>query len=350
MAALKVSSVKTLADQPNLNHIPPAYVFRTSSTNDQGPEDGEASEEPIPVVDFSLLTSGTPDQRSRVVQDLGYACQEWGFFMVINHGVDEGLTKRILQGCGEFFDLTEEEKSEYEGRHVLDPIRCGTSFNASVEEIFFWRDYLKVMVHPEFHSPNKPARFSEVLEEYTKAVRGVVRRLLGGISESLGLESCHLDRILDLESSLQILTANLYPPCPQPELAMGMPPHSDHGLLTMLIQNGIGGLQIHHKGRWVKVNAVPGAFLVNTGDHMEILSNGKYGSVLHRAVVNDKTTRMSISVSNGPSPETIVSPVQELLENGSCPAAYIGMKYKDYLELQQSNKLDGNSCLNRVRI
>ncbi|PKI63365.1 hypothetical protein CRG98_016253 [Punica granatum] len=258
--------------------------------------------------------------------------------------------KRMLEGCRGFFNLTDEEKSMYNGKHVLDPIRCGSGFNASVDELYFWRDHLKVIVHPDFHSPNKPTGFSNVLQEYTKAVRDVVRGLLEGISENLGLESCYINRALDLESSLQILIANLYPPCPQPELAMGLPSHSDHGLLTMLIENGISGLQIQHKGKWVNVNAAPGAFLVNTGDHVEILSNGKYGSVLHRAVVNDKTTRMSISVSNGPSPETIVSPVQELLENGSCPAAYIGMKYKDYLELQQSNKLDGNSCLNRVRI
>ncbi|OWM87735.1 protein DMR6-LIKE OXYGENASE 2-like isoform X2 [Punica granatum] len=281
---------------------------------------------------------------------LRFACKEWGFFMVINHGVDEGLMNSMLEGCREFFDLTDEEKRVNEGKHVLDPIRYGTSFNASVDEVSLWRDYLKVIVHQEFHCPNKPADFSNVLQEYTKAVRDVVRGLLEGISENLGLESCYINRALDLESSLQILIANLYPPCPQPELAMGLPSHSDHGLLTMLIENGISGLQIQHKGKWVNVNAAPGAFLVNTGDHVEILSNGKYRSVLHRAVVNNKSTRISIALANGPSPEAIVSPAEELLGNGSSRAAYIGMKYKDYVELQQSNKLSGKSCLDRVKI
>ncbi|KAB5516034.1 hypothetical protein DKX38_026682 [Salix brachista] len=133
---------------------------------------------------------------------------------------------------------------------------------------------------------------------------------------------------------------------------MGMPPHSDHGLLTLLIQNGIGGLQIQHKGKWVNVGTHPNSFLVNTGDHLEILSSGRYKSVLHRAMVNNKGTRMSIAMAHGPSLDSVVSPAPELLvsSKGNELAAYIGMKYKDYLELQQSNKLDGKSCLDRVRI
>lgn len=67
--------------------------------------------------------------------------------------------ERMIDASKRFFDLTEEEKREFSGKHVLDPIRCGTSFNASVEKIFFWRDFLKVIVHPQFHSPNKPAQF-----------------------------------------------------------------------------------------------------------------------------------------------------------------------------------------------
>lgn len=78
---------------------------------------------------------------------------------MINHGVEESLMERMVDACKRFFDLTEEEKKVFEGKHVLDPIRCGTSFNASVEKVLLWRDFLKVFVHPEFHSPNKPTGF-----------------------------------------------------------------------------------------------------------------------------------------------------------------------------------------------
>lgn len=347
LSQLKAASVKALAESSNLTSIPSRYAFPSTSGDHAVLTDHDDS---IPIIDFSLLSSTDPDQRSKVVADLAKACRDWGFFMVINHGVPESQMKAMFDVLTGFFDLTEEEKREFEGKHVLDPIRCGTSFNASVDKVFFWRDFLKVMVHPIFHSPTKPESFSEVLAEYSRAVRKLVRGLLKGISESLGLEPGYIDKAMNMESSLQILTANLYPPCPQPELAMGMPPHSDHGLLTMLMQNGIGGLQVHHSGKWVKIDPIPNAFLVNTGDHIEIMSNGKYKSVLHRAVVNGKATRMSIAVSNGPSPDTVVMPAEQLVDGENNRAMYIGMKYKDYLELQQSSVLDGKAGLDRVKI
>ncbi|XP_057967722.1 2-oxoglutarate-dependent dioxygenase 19-like [Malania oleifera] len=356
----KQSSVKSLlAESPGLASIPHAYVCSTTTTahNDDDDhhqdDDDEKDSSLIPTIDFSLLTSGTPHQRSRVIQDLRQTCQDWGFFTVVNHGVPEEVMKGMMRVCEEFFDLREEEKMEYycDGKHVMDPIRCGTSFNPSVDKVLCWRDYLKVFVHPKFHSPTQPHDFSEVSLDYCRRTRVVAMELLRGISESLGLEECYMEKALNLASDgFQILAANLYPPCPQPELAMGIHPHSDHGLLTLLIQNGIGGLQVQHNGKWVPVNANPTSFLVNTGDHMEILSNGKYKSVLHRAIVNSKATRISVALAHGPSLDAIVSPAQQLTDGESNPPAYIPMKYKDYLELQQSNQLNHKSCLDRVRV
>ncbi|EXB57864.1 putative 2-oxoglutarate/Fe(II)-dependent dioxygenase [Morus notabilis] len=64
----------------------------------------------------------------------------------------------------------------------------------------------------------------------------------------------------------KILAANYYPACPQPDRAIGIPPHTDHGLVTLLIQNDMGGLQLQHKGKWVNWNAMPNAFVFNLGD------------------------------------------------------------------------------------
>jgi hypothetical protein len=76
----KMISIKALAESPGLTSIPPAYAF-THNPNDQPVSDDP--EDSILIVDFSLLTSGTPDQRSRTIHHLGKACQDWGFFMVI---------------------------------------------------------------------------------------------------------------------------------------------------------------------------------------------------------------------------------------------------------------------------
>ncbi|KAJ0914293.1 putative flavanone 3-dioxygenase [Helianthus annuus] len=256
----------------------------------------------------------------------------------------------VLEKSKEFFDLTEEEKKEFEEKGVLDPIRYGTSFNSKKDEIFYWRDFLKVIVHPEFNFPSKPLGLREVLLEYSKRTREVTKGLLSGISAGLGLDHSYVERALKLDSGFQIFVANLYPPCPQPELAIGLPPHSDHGLLTLLINNGVSGLQIKHKGKWFHVNNdIPSSFLVNTADQLQIFSNGKYKSVEHRAMVNNAVTRLSVVVANGPSLDAVVEPAYKLVTEEKCPPKYIPMKYMEYLEMQQGNQIGGKSCLDKIR-
>ncbi|MBA0631666.1 hypothetical protein Godav_000521 [Gossypium davidsonii] len=341
----KLTTVKALSESPGLSSIPSIYTFPKQTYH----EPVSDTKEPIPTIDFSLLTSSHPGQRSKTIRELGKACRNWGFFMVTNHGVPERMMKAIIEVCREFFELSEEEKRGIGGKHVLDPIRFGTSFNESVDEILCWRDYVKIFQHPEFHSPKKPPSFREIALEYSKRVRLVAREIIRGISESLGLEKDYIDETLNLENGLQLIAANLYPPCPRPELAMGLPPHSDHGLLTLLIQNQIGGLQVQHKGKWLNIDPIPNSFLANIGDHIEILSNGKYKSVLHRAVVNNRDVRISIAVPHGPALDAIVSPASKLVEDVGNPPAYGAMKYKEYLELQQGTMLNGKSCLERIR-
>ncbi|XP_024980145.1 protein DMR6-LIKE OXYGENASE 2-like isoform X1 [Cynara cardunculus var. scolymus] len=358
-----MNSVKALAESPDLNSIPSLYAYSKNATDSPASD----PQDPIPTIDFSLLTSADPDQRSQVIQELDKACKDWGFFQVINHGVPESLMKMVMEKAGEFFNLTGEEKQDFQEKDVLDPIRYGTSFNSKKDKVFCWRDFLKVIVHPEFHSPNTPLGFrfdiksqrlkgltcdcSEVLLEYSNRTREVVRGLLSGISTSLGLDQSYVEKALKLESGLQICIANLYPPCPQPEVAIGLPPHSDHGLLTLVINNGVSGLQIKHDGKWIDVkDTLPNSFLVNTADQLEIFSNGKYKSVEHRAVVNDVVTRISVVVANGPALDAVVRPADKLVDEERRPVAYIPMKYEEYLKMQQGNQINGKTCLDRVRV
>lgn len=310
---------------------------------------GESQDVEIPVIDFSLLTAGKPHQRAQAVMDLGKACEEWGFFMLVNHGVPEKLRNELMDVAKGFFDLPAEVKQEYSDTHALNPIRYGTGFNAKVDVVRYWRDYLKIITHPEFHCPTKPPEFREVLQEYTTRIRDLGRELFGGIWESLGLDDKYMSEFLNLDSSFQLIACNLYPPCPEPELAMGLPPHSDHGLLIFLYQNGVDGLELKHDGKWVRVKPLPNCYLVNSGDHMEIVSNGKYKSVLHRAVLNRESTRMSIVSPVCPSLDTVVEPAPQLVSSES-PAAFRGMKYGEFMEHQQSNKLEDKSALDLLRI
>ncbi|PIN00448.1 Flavanone 3-dioxygenase [Handroanthus impetiginosus] len=152
-----ITCVKKLAESPNLNSIPSNYAYYTNPTETTASD----PDDPIPTVDLSLLTSDDADQKSKAIQELGRACQEWGFFMVVNHGIPEALMKAMLEAIDEFFNLPEEEKPEFQPKNVLEPIRYGTSFNTAKEKVFFWRDFLKVYVHPAFHCPDKPQSLRE---------------------------------------------------------------------------------------------------------------------------------------------------------------------------------------------
>ena len=113
----------------------------------------------------------------------------------------------------------------------------------------------------------------ETSAEYCRRTWKVGKELLKGISESLGLEANYIEDTMNLDSGWQMIAANMYPPCPQPELAMGIPPHSDHGLLNLLLQNGVSGLQVLHNGKWINVGSTSNCQLVFVSDHLEVHNN-----------------------------------------------------------------------------
>ncbi|KAK4491197.1 hypothetical protein RD792_001929 [Penstemon davidsonii] len=337
--------VKVLAESSTLKSVPSQFAYATNDSK------GSYSDS-IPIIDFSLITCADSEQRSKALKDLARACEEWGFFVLINHGIPETVMKNIIDASLEFFELPEEEKRRYEPRSASDPIKSGTGsvLNVANQRIHLWRDYVKSYVHPEFHSPHKPQILREIVAEYSERSRPVLRSLLQAISENLGLEQGYIDDVLKLDSCFQLYAANYYPPCPEPDQAIGIPPHTDHGLLTFLIHNGVAGLQIQHNGKWFNTNSPQNSILVNTADHLEIFSNGRYKSVKHRAVVNSEATRISVVIANGPAPDVIVNPAAPLVERDDGRALYLPMKFIEYVETMLSNRLEGKGNLECLKI
>ena len=87
--------------------------------------------------------------------------------------------------------------------------------------------------------------------------------------EALGIACCR-SLLRELKAGYSQIMLNCYPACPQPELTLGLPPHSDYCLFTLLLQDHVEGLQVMHQGRWLTVDPVPGSFVVNVGDHLEV--------------------------------------------------------------------------------
>ncbi|XP_052299045.1 protein SRG1-like isoform X2 [Citrus sinensis] len=123
------------------------------------------------------------------------------------------------------------------------------------------------------------------------------------------------DAFLGLYNDLQALRVNYYPACCRPDDVLGISPHSDTSTITILMQEeDIKGLQIKHNGFWVPVKPVTDALVVNVGDVIEILSNGKFKSIEHRAVTDKNRTRVSYEMSQKTSKYVQVNQVWRLFE------------------------------------
>ncbi|TXG50793.1 hypothetical protein EZV62_023317 [Acer yangbiense] len=141
---------------------------------------------------------------------------------------------------------------------------------------------------------------------------------------------------------------NYYPPCPEPELTFGLPGHTNPNPITFLLQDDVPGLQVLRNGKWVAVDPIPNTFIVSIGDQMQVPSNDKYKSVLHRAVVNSDKERISIPTFYCPSPDSVIGPAKELVGQHH-PAVYMNFTYGEYYEKFWNKGLATACCLDMFK-
>ncbi|KAG1354729.1 putative protein DMR6-LIKE OXYGENASE 1 [Cocos nucifera] len=108
----------------------------------------------------------------------------------------------------------------------------------------------------------------QVVGEYCKNTRELALRLLEAISERLGLENDYMEKALGKQ--VQHMAMNYYPPCLQPELTYGLPGLKDPNAITILLQDGVSGLQVFRNGKWVAVNPIPDTLVINIGDMVQV--------------------------------------------------------------------------------
>ncbi|PIA54906.1 hypothetical protein AQUCO_00901070v1 [Aquilegia coerulea] len=232
----------------------------------------------LPVIDFAEMQG---PNRSQVVKSLAKACEEFGFFQVINHGIPHDILHELEDVVRRFFEMPFEERAKFMSTDMRAPVRYGTSFNQNKDGVFCWRDFLKLTCHPLSEVlpswPSSPVDFRQAMLLYSKQTNMMFQTLMNAVLESLGLDSTtenddEEDILKQCEEGSQLMVANCYPSCPEPDLTLGMPPHSDYGFLTLLLQGKAEGLQIQHKGKWLIVKPLANSFVVNVGDHLEVSS------------------------------------------------------------------------------
>ncbi|KAJ8625964.1 hypothetical protein MRB53_019271 [Persea americana] len=340
--SLPVENVQDLAAK-NLNEIPDRYVRPEISVDLIIDDDQE-----IPVIDLARLVDHQSSNDE--IAKLHWACEEWGFFQLINHGVCDELIENMKLDVEEFFKLPLDEKMAY--AQLPNNIEgYGQAFVVSEEQKLDWGDMLFLFAQPISQRnmrfwPTQPPTFRDAMDQYSSELQKVVISLLGFMAKNLEVDQNKLINMFN--EGVQGVRMNYYPPCQQADKVLGLSPHSDATGLTLLIQvNEVQGLQIRRDGKWVLVKPSSGAFIVNVGDVIEILSNGKYKSIEHRAVINTEKERLSIAAFHSPNYDTMIGPIPEHVTGKH--AYYKGKRHEDYAKLVVSCKLDGKSGLDFMK-
>lgn len=263
----------------------------------------------IPTIDLSGVRHDAAARR-RAAAAIDQACREIGFFLIKGHGVDQALIDDSFQAADRFFRRPEAEK-----RAILQPAKhigrgytpvAGESLALTLPGEKTAGD-LKEMIDMgpvdvgtdayytgpgagDFFAENlwpaQPPGFRPTMERYYREVNGLADELMRLFALALALPEPYFEHTLD--KSISALRVICYPEqreAPVPgQLRSGA--HTDYGTLTILTSSqAVGGLQARHRdGYWVDVVPEPGAFVINIGDAMQMWTNDRWVSTLHRVV------------------------------------------------------------------
>ncbi|KAL5774127.1 hypothetical protein ACOSP7_011684 [Xanthoceras sorbifolium] len=345
--SLIVPSVQELAKQPIIN-IPPRYL-----RSDLEPPilHHHTCLSSVPIIDFHKLAA-TGDSMDCELERLHSACKDWGFFQVINHGVSTSLLEKLKLEVENFFELSYDEKKKL-WQEPDNHEGFGQLFVVSEEQKLDWSDMFYITTLP-FNLRNTdlfqklPPNLRETLDSYSVEARKLAMAMLGYMAKALQMDGEEMRELFS--DGVQSMRMNYYPPCPQPDKAIGFTPHSDADALTILLQlSETEGLQIQKGGKWVPVKPLPNAFVVNIGDIMEIVSNGIYRSIEHRATVNSKEERLSIATFYSSKLDSVLGPAPSLIGLNS-PAIFRRVPLEKYFKEFFARKLNGKAYLDFMKV
>ncbi|KAJ1430761.1 Oxoglutarate/iron-dependent dioxygenase [Sesbania bispinosa] len=326
--------------------VPHMFYCEQSNLND-GSATESNSEFSIPIIDLTGIHDD-PILRDDVVKKVQYACENWGFFQVINHGIPIPVLDEMIRGTCRFHQQDVKVRKEYYTRDPNRKVVYVSNYNLYHDPAANWRDTLGCSIAP--HPPKAeelPAVCRDIVIEYSEKVMGFASTLFELLSEALGLNSSHLKEMGCGEGFL--LLCHYYPPCPEPELTIGNSNHTDNDFITILLQDQIGGLQVLHDKKWIDVTPIHGALVVNIGDLLQLLSNDKFISVQHRVVAKHIGPRISVACLFRTDDESIVyGPIKELLSE-ECPPVYRDVSSKEYTAHYYAKGV-GTSTLSRFKL
>jgi len=279
----------------------------------------------IPVIDVSAAIDET--DIASVASAIHAAAIDHGFFYISGHGIaPETITKAFAVAC-DFFALPDQDKgtvavnTDQRGWMATGMSHLQGAKTHDLKEVFFWgtetaADDPDVLANKPLVAVNQWPdvvfpRLHADLRPYYDAVCDVARQVMKAIAVSLDQPADFFDRMYDRPLARGQLV--YYPPSSDDDEAaerFGVAPHTDFGVLTLLLQDQSGGLQVRSKaGHWIEAPPIEGTLVCNIGDLLARWSNDRFASTLHRVINRTQAARYSIPVFFDPNTDTVIDPV-----------------------------------------
>ena len=272
----------------------------------------------IPIIDIAPLRDGSDP--IRVAKSLHRASSKIGFIYIKGHGISEKTVENAYKSALTFFRASYSEKASVavstKHRGWLGPNRSKMEDNArpDLKESFIWGLESELSKQKDDHyvrGKNKWPSFAPDIQKpsihFFNEVNKVARHLLRGFA--IGLE---IDENFFLRKTSQPLSRAsyvYYPPQPKNmgKEQFGAGPHTDFGVLTILRQDSIGGLQVKDlNGDWIHAPPIDGSLIVNVGDLLSRWTDGIYRSTPHRVINSSNLERLSLVLAFDPDPDTMI--------------------------------------------
>lgn len=274
--------------------------------------------EEIPVIDITPLRDGSDP--GGVARALHAASQGLGFIYVRGHGIPDAVIAAARSAAYDFFHAEAELKDSvrvsgaHRGWLGQGGAKMQDDAKADLKESFIWGYQDDTGLTPEDHAlrgQNRWPAFQPALEgvamEYFHQVHAVAHHLMRGFALGLDLPEDFFLKTAD--KPLSRCSFVYYPPqdAALGEDQFGVGPHTDFGVLTVLCQDDVGGLQVEDvNGEWIEAPPIPGTLLVNVADLLARWTDGAYKSTPHRVVNSSGRERLSLVLAFDPNPETMI--------------------------------------------
>lgn len=271
----------------------------------------------LPLVDVSRLGSNRFEDRLAVARELDRACAKVGFLYIKGAQFDPALFRRLVMRAKAYFALGQDAKMKsYIGHSVnhsgyvpVDEEQFASGTSDLKEAYDVNCDHTCVEGRRPLVGPNTwpdMPGFREDVQAYYAHVTGIGRQLFRCFALALGLEENHFDAHLrHPPSQLRLIH---YPFDAAAEDRPGIGAHTDYECFTLLFATAPGLQIVDKQGQWMDVPLIGGTMIMNIGDMMEILSNGRYVATRHR-VKKVKQERYSFPLFHACDYDYVVAPV-----------------------------------------